>query len=168
MATGGIAVKGLLICILAIEMFLAGCGSASAIKASPHLRSVDGIPIHRLSWKQPLPYLRKLADPTPWRTIASKSHFRVSPKSAIERALGAYPDLRTNAKAIYIQSAGLIGGRTGSPASAYVVEIVGSKSLIIGGPGFAVPPTVEFLVIIVNGKTGSAQVAMAGGNGKGP
>lgn len=149
-----------LACILAAGMMLAGCGSSQGIKTFSYPAAVDGIPVHRVAWDRPLPYVSKPLY-IPWRTKAPKS-YAVSPKSAIIKALGTWPHLRTDAKAIYIQPTGLVGGRTGNPASAYVVEFIGPNLGLNGAPTFT-KPKLQFVLSIVYGRSGKADMAVGGG-----
>ena len=89
-------------------------------------RTVDGIPVQRISWRRPPPYI---LGSLPWTTRAPGA-LRVSPLEAVRNALGAegwHLRLLSGAQAIYVQPAGLVGGRTGDPRAEYLVEMVGAN-----------------------------------------
>lgn len=148
---------------LALMTILGGCTPAGPAVAPLRFPSdVAGIPVHLVEWNHTLPYTTPSAFYIPWRTRAP-GNFVISPQSAILRSLQAWPALDKLAKVIYIQPAGLAGGRTGDPPSAYVVEFAAHSLGFNGAPGPLKPPTMEFQLIIVNGRTGSTELAVGGG-----
>ncbi len=152
----------LMAAVIGIAMLAAGCATAAPSTAPlTYPGQVDGIAVHRVPWNRTLPY----ATPSLyilWRTRAPSS-YRVSPKSAIIRSLQLWPALRKLAKVIYIQPAGLVGGHTGDPRSAYVVEVAGPNLGFTGAPRPITPPQMEFELFVVDGQTGAAQEDVGGG-----
>lgn len=152
-----------------VGTLLVGCGgpgkpdNKSAIITHYPTR-FHGISVHRVLWSKTLPYTEQIS-PVPWKNLAPKS-FAITPESAVSDAARAFPEFG-KAKIIYIQATGIVGQGTGDPRSAYVVEFVGSKDLIPNGQ-YSTPPTIEYVVVIVDGKTGRAKVALEAGNGVGP
>jgi len=152
-----------LLSALALFVLLSGCGSVPAGRSfGRYPASVDGIAVHRVAWNRPLPYVDKSAYIL-WRTVSPAS-FAVSPKAAVQKALAALRDLRGRIEDIYVQPAGLIGGRAGNPRAAYVVECVGGGNLLNGAPAPAIPPKREFELVIVNGQSGRARLVVDGGS----
>lgn len=77
-----------------------------------------------------------------WNTGRPRT-YRIGPTTAIFKAMGTWSTLRKSGTSIYVQPAGLVGGRTGNPAAAYVVEFVGANLGLDGAPTFT-KPTLEF------------------------
>lgn len=150
-----------------LSLALGGCGivaqshlvaSAKTVSVATFSRpkSVDGIPVHFLSWRDGLPGVGGL----PWHTVPPKS-FGISPAAALRHVLSS-TTVRAHTQAIYVQAAGVRGGGIGDPASAYLVELLGQFGLHPAGPDVPKPPTVGFAVLIVNGRTGASQLLMTG------
>ena len=151
----------------AILVLLGGCAAQrpasapSAALTTTYPATVFGIPVQRRSWRQRLPL--NLGS-TPWSTVAPKG-FRVTPAKAISLALAAEGRvLLAGVQRIYIQPAGLVGGRTGDPSAAYVIVFTGqSLGLAPGaGPHPPQPPVVQEVVVGVDGRTGKAGLYITG------
>ncbi len=118
----------------------------------------DGIPVRHVAWQKRLPYLYA----QPWRVVAPKP-FTLTPLQALRRTESTWAIALRLARFIYIQPAGLRGGRTGNPASVYLIEFVGKNlGLNSAGPEMPQPPTLEFEVAAVNGRTGAAEQLTGG------
>ncbi len=146
---------------VAAGLLLTGCGiAAQSVQAPKYPAEFGGIPVRRIAWDANLPYVAR-SQYIMWQTKKPKS-YRVSPRAAIARAIDTWPNLRQDATSIYIQAAGLIGGKTGNPISAYVVEFLGKDLGLNGQPTF-VQPKLQFVLAIVNGSSGRATMAVGGG-----
>ncbi len=147
-----------------LTIVVAGCGSAShqaetAAISTPryaHPEHVDGLPVHYLAWTARLPGI----DGRSWQSTRPGS-FRITPQAAISRALSdAF--MRRHTQVIYVQTAGVLGGRTGNPRSAYIVETIGHYGFHGAGPIQPQPPIESFAVMLVNGRTGQSELLMSG------
>ena len=152
---------GIAVALLAIVS--GGCGTyQAAVNTSTHAwsfpKSFQGVPVHRIAWNEKLPYLY----PQPWRIVAPKT-FTVSPTTAVKKA-AQYGHIGWRlANLVYVQPAGLVGGNTGSPPSVYLVELVGANlGGNYGGPDMPKPPTLQFAVVSVNGRTGAVSTLTGG------
>ncbi len=157
---GNMAMKRLVLLVTAFGLLVAGCGSTSVRPALTYPTRFDNIPVYRVSWNSTLPYVSKSMY-IAWSTNKPTAYI-VSPRSAIARAIDTWPNLQKNATSIYIQATGLTGGRTGNPSSAYVVEFVGPDLGLNGAPTFT-KPKLQFVIAIVNGSSGKAEMAVGGG-----
>ncbi len=140
-------------------LLMTGCvASKSAANLWSFPKSIQGVPVHHITWKEKLPYLY----PQPWRIVAPKT-FGLRPATAIRKAAEYWQIGWRLANLVYVQPVGLVGGRTGSPPSVYLVEFVGSNlGLNSAGPDMPKPPTLQFGVVSVNGHTGAAAMLTGG------
>ncbi len=120
-------------------------------------------PIVRIAWNGVLPYGQSVGTTKPPKA------YRISPRAAVLRAVEGVA--AHSVDVIYMQSVGFAGqlsnagGVTKEP-SAYLVELVGadlSQGLKnAAGPHPPKPPVVEFIILLVNGRTGTSELIESG------
>ena len=173
--------RKLLPLLLAGSMVLAGCGSGGpGVKPAgraPSGRAVGKFPpavtmaagssrttpVVRIAWHDALPYGARIGVEKPPKA------YRISPRAAVLRAVAGVGEHSVDV--VYVQTAGFVGrlsnagGVTREP-SAYLVELVGanlSQGLKnAAGPNPPKPPVVEFMVVLVNGRTGTSELIESG------
>ena len=165
--------------LIVSSILLAACGGQS-VKPTGSTQSLPGAgtfppavaivagssretPVVRISWNHALPYVSPI-----WTAKAPKE-YRVSPRTAVLRAVSGVS--KGSVDVIYVQSVGFVGrlsntGGLTKETSAYLVELVGanlSEGLKnAAGPNPPKPPVVEYMVVLVNGKTGSSELIESG------
>lgn len=156
-----------LVVVAGLSVLLAGCGAQQAV--APQVPAVlDGIPVHALSWKQPLPFVNRQLYVT-WRTVAPGA-YKISAKAAVLKVLRYWSSALPRIKSVFVQAAGmrdvpvpyLLQAEWGRVTSAYIVELVGPKLDLGAAPAPITPPKEDFQVFWVNGRTGSLEPGIGG------
>lgn len=159
--------KQWLVAVAGFGVLLAGCGAQQTV--APQVPAVlDGIPVHALSWQQPLPYVNRQLYVT-WRTVAPGT-YKISAKSAVLKVLRYWASARPRIKAVYVLAAGMrdvkvtdpLQAQWGQVTSAYIVEVVGPKLNLGWAPAPITPPKEDFDIFWVNGRTGAMESGTGG------
>lgn len=115
---------------------------------------LDWLPVATVSWHARFPNIRGVP-PWIWKTVPPKG-CRIGRHEAIQRAIAQYPGQLRVPQTIFVQRTGLKDANPGdgSPACSYVVDFSGSNLGALGHEGPPPSGTSEYVVVVINGRTG--------------